>query len=381
MVTVFLATALGAGLGLTLTIGIVAFVSIFAVVLVFSVVSVLGVLLVAAFSVLATAFSALLSALSTTAVVLLRLVELDVFRAFAATFRQWHLLYHFFQELLYLLEPVLVFLVYEGDGSTVTVGTGCTTDAVNVILCIVRNIVVDNHLDVIDVDSTSHDIGSHEYIILSALKLEHHVVALCLLQVGVHRTAVDAYLLKGCCQLLHLHLAAAEHDDTLHVASFEDFLDDGHLLGFIAYVSLLLDLLGWFAYGELNLYRVLEQGLSQFLNLLWHGGREHDGLAGLRQLACDGVDVLRETHVEHAVGLIKDEEAHLAQIHVTQRNVGDEAARGSDNYIGTHAEALQFLVVAVAVVAAIYSHAAHILQIVAEALHCLVYLLGQLAGW
>ena len=61
--------------------------------------------------------------------------------------------------------------------------------------------------------------------------------------------------------------------------------------------------------------------------------------------------------------------------------MGDEAARGGDDYIGAHAEAAQLLIVTVAVVAAVYGYAAHALQVIAEALHCLVYLLGELAGW
>ena len=46
----------------------------------------------------------------------------------------------------------------------------------------------------------------------------------------------------------------------------------------------------------------------------------------------------------------------------------------------THAETLQLLIVAVAVVSTVYSHAAHVLQIIAEALHRLVNLLCELTG-
>ena len=196
----------------------------------------------------------------------------------------------------------------------------------------------------------------------------------------MHGAAVDTGLLEGSSQLLHLHLAAAEYDDTLHVASLEDILDDGHLLGFVTYVSLLLDFLCRLAHCELDLYRILEQRLCQFLNLLWHGSREHDGLASLRQLGCDSIDILRETHVEHAVCLVEDEETHLAEVYVAQRDVGDEATWCGDDNIGTHTETLQLLIVTVAVVSTIYSHAAHVLQIIAKALHRLVYLLCELTG-
>ena len=271
-------------------------------------------------------------------------------------------------------------LVDEGDGNAVAVGTGGTSDAVHVVLGVVRHVVVDDHLDVVDVDATRHDVGGYKHVELSALKLVHHLVALRLFQVAVHSSALDALLLQGSRQLLHLHLAAAEHDDALQVASLEDVLDDGHLLSLVAYVSLLLDFLGRLAHGELDFHWVLEQGLRQLLYLLRHGGREHDGLASLRQLGGDGLDVLGETHVEHAVGLVEDEEAHLAQVYVAQRDVRDESAWGGYHHVGSHAQALELLVVAVAVVATVYSHAAHALQIIAEALHGLVYLLCQLAG-
>ncbi len=74
--------------------------------------------------------------------------------------------------------------------------------------------------------------------ILSALELEHHIIALSLFQVAVHGSAVYSNLLEGSCELLHLEFAAAEDDDALQVACLEDVLDDGHLLGFVAYVML-----------------------------------------------------------------------------------------------------------------------------------------------
>ena len=149
---------------------------------------------------LSAVLGAVLSALSVSAVTasvvssvctfLLRLVELDVFRTFAASLRERHFVYHLLQKFLYLLEPVLVFFAHEGDGSTIAVGTGCTADAVNVIFCIVRNIVIDDHLNIIDVDSARHNVGSYENIILSALELEHHIIALSLFHVAVHGSAV-----------------------------------------------------------------------------------------------------------------------------------------------------------------------------------------------
>ena len=61
--------------------------------------------------------------------------------------------------------------------------------------------------------------------------------------------------------------------------------------------------------------------------------------------------------------------------------MADESSRSCYYHVGTHLEALQLLVVAVAVVATVHSHAAHSREVVAEALHLLVNLLRQLSCW
>ena len=45
-------------------------------------------------------------------------------------------------------------------GASVVVGTGRTSDAVYVVLAIMRHVVVDDQADVVDVDPTGHDVGS-----------------------------------------------------------------------------------------------------------------------------------------------------------------------------------------------------------------------------
>ena len=175
--------------------------------------------------------------------------------------------------------------------------------------------------------------------------------------------------------MLHFHLTSAEDDDTFQVTSLEDVLDDVQLLCLVANVCFLLDFLCRFADCQLDFHRILEQCLCQFLNLVRHRGREHDGLASLREFLGDSHDVLRETHVEHTVSLVEYEETYLAEIHVAHIDVGDETAWCGDDHVGSHTKTLELLVVAAGIVATINSHAAHAVQIVTESLHGLVYLL------
>ena len=342
----------------------------------------LGALLVLAVAALLVLVALLVAGLAAAALRTLALGgarRLAIFGCLSDVLGQGHLLHRLLQEFLYLLEVVLVLLADQRDGHAVAVGTGRTADTVDVVLGVAGHVEVDDHRDVVDVDAAGDDVGGDDDVELAALELEHHLVALGLVEVGVHLAAVDLHALQRGSDLLHLLLGTGEDDDAVEVAGLEDVLEDRHLLRLVADVGLLLDLLGGLAHGELHLDGILEQCLGQVLDLVGHRCREHDGLDVLRQLAGDGEDVLGEAHVEHAVGLVEDEEAHAREIDVAQRHVGDEAAGGGDDHVGTEGEALELLVVAVAVVAAIDGHARHAVEMVGEALHGLVDLLGQLA--
>ena len=195
-----------------------------------------------------------------------------VLRSLATTLGQWILLDVLAEELLDLMEGIHIVFVDQGDGNAVAVGTRRTSDAVNIVFGIVRNVVVDHHCDVVDVDTTGQDVRSHQDIDLSALELEHHIVALGLFKVGVHLTAVDVQSGESLVDVLHLLLAAREDDDAFQVTGLEDVLNDLEFLSLIADISALLNLFRRLAYSQFHLHRILQQTLCKFLNVLGHGG-------------------------------------------------------------------------------------------------------------
>ena len=124
--------------------------------------------------------------------------------------------------MLYLLETVNVCVADEGDGLSVAVGTGSTTNTVDIVFGIVWYVVVDDDTDIINVDAAGYDIGSHKDIGHASLETVHHLVALLLTEVTVHLVAVDVHLLQLTGHLLDLLLLAGEDDDTLQVTSLEE---------------------------------------------------------------------------------------------------------------------------------------------------------------
>ena len=91
-------------------------------------------------------------------------------------------------------------------------------------------------------------------------------------------------------------------------------------------------------------------------------------------------NVVRETHVEHAVCLVEHKEGELRQVHMSHADVRQQTPWCGDDNVSTHLQTFRLYVKAVTVVASIDCHAADAVKIVAEALHGLVYLLRQLAG-
>jgi len=65
------------------------------------------------------------------------------------------------------------------------------------------------------------------------------------------------------------------------------------------------------------MYRIGEEALSELAGLLRHCGGEEEGVPFLWQSRDDSPHILDETHVEHTVYLIKNEELHALQLYVT----------------------------------------------------------------
>ena len=125
----------------------------------------------------------------------------------------------------------------------------------------------------------------------------------------MHGLAVEAIALEGDVDFLDALLAGTEDDDTLGLCVAEEVAYDAELLCVVANEGTLVNGFVGFGYREFNLLWIAEDVGSHLLYLSGHGGREHDGLAlGVGHLALDAEDVVVETHIEHTVSLVEDEE-------------------------------------------------------------------------
>ena len=223
----------------------------------------------------------------------------------------------------------------------------------HVVLGLARHVVVDNHADVVDVDAAGNDVGGDEDVDAARAEVVHHLVAARLLKVAVYLGHVVLVAAQGACQVFDVELRGGEDDDALFVEVVEEVLQHGQFLRLVADDGRLVDVLAGFRYRQLDLGGVGEDGLCQFLDFRWHGGREQQRLPLCGQVLDNLHDVVVKTHVEHTVGLVEDKEGDLAEVDIAHLQVCQQASRGGYHHVGAELEAALLLGKGLAVGAAV----------------------------
>ncbi len=89
---------------------------------------------------------------------------------------------------------------------------------------------------------------------------------------------------------------------------------------------------------DFDAHRVAQELRGEARDRRLEGRREQNGLAHLRRLGGDALDVVDEAHVEHAVGLVEHEHLELREVDAAALEVVDQAARRGDENVDAAAE-------------------------------------------
>ncbi len=110
---------------------------------------------------------------------------------------------------------------------------------------------------------------------------------------------------------------------------------------------MLLDALGGGVAGcDLDRHRVAQHARCKCADVLRVSGREHEVLPLARQQLQDLADGGDEAHVEHAIGLIEHQAAHLGQIEQPLLREVEQPPRGGDQQIAATAQRLDLRLLA-----------------------------------
>ena len=83
-----------------------------------------------------------------------------------------------------------VLLIDKGNGTSFATSASRSSNSVYIVFGVARAVVVNDHRDVVNVNTARHNIGGHEYIHATCLEVQHNALTIRLFEVGVHRLGV-----------------------------------------------------------------------------------------------------------------------------------------------------------------------------------------------
>ena len=185
-----------------------------------------------------------------------------------------------------------------------------------------------------DVEAAGRDVGRDEQIDRAFAEAAHHTVALPLLHAAVERFRTMAVRVEQFDQRIDLEPCAAEHQRRVRVLRFEHAFESRRLVRSGRHVGDLTDsrqLAGnRLLAGDRDARRILQMTLRDRHDAGRQRRREERSLPRRRRGLEDCVQILGETHVEHLVCFVQDQDFHAVQL---QRAAPDviEGTAGSRN--------------------------------------------------
>ncbi|MNS67590.1 hypothetical protein D3C72_1008450 [compost metagenome] len=222
---------------------------------------------------------------------------------------------------------------HEAHGLAARTGAAGAADAVHVVFADVRDFVVHDVRQLVDVDAARGDIGGHQGADVAALEAGQRLRAGALALVAVQRHRLDAVLGEELGHAVGAELGAREHEHLAPLVLVDDVREQRLLLAAAHGVDHLRDALHrGVARRDLDALRVLEQRAGEVADLVAEGGREQQALLFLGHQGQDLLHVVDEAHVQHAVGFVQDQHLDLAQVeHALLLQVEQAAGGGHED--------------------------------------------------
>ena len=281
-----------------------------------------------------------------------------------------------------LFDPGQILLLLRGaetDGRAVGTGAGRAADAVDVRFRHFGQVVVEDMGQLADVDAARGDIGGHQHFGIPGLEAlqRRHTGGLAL--VAVDGRCRDALLVQVFGNLIRAVLGAAEDQRVLH-RRFQILDEPGQqelLVALLDEIQALVDAVHGAGHRvHLDEGGVVQDASRQLLDLLGHGGAEHQVLALGGQLGDDLFHVMHKAHVQHPVGLVQHEDLDVGEVDEALPHQVVQAAGAGDEDIDALLEGRDLRGLAHAA----KDHGAALVQILAVQLKALADLQRQLAG-
>jgi len=237
--------------------------------------------------------------------------------------------------LLDLLHLTSVLGEDEVDGGSLLTETTGTTDSMDVVFLLEGELVVDDESDLLDIDTSSEEIGGDEDTDGTGSELLHDDVSLELVHLSVHDGDGEVLLGHALLELLDSLLGVTVDKSLVDVKVGVEVEENFHL------PLLLLDgdviLVDTFE-GELlvldeDLGGVSHEMLGELKNFGREGGREEGNLDVVGEVLEDVLNLLLESAGEHLISLIEHEQLEVVRLHEASLHHVVDTSGGADNNV------------------------------------------------
>jgi hypothetical protein len=241
------------------------------------------------------------------------------------------------------------------DGHTLSSKTTTTTNTMDVVLAVGRQVVVDDQGDLLDIDATSQQVSGNKNTRRPRSELLHDQITLVLVHISMHGRHSEVTSSELLSEPINLSTGVAE-DNSLRDGDSLVQVRQGIEFPFLFFdcnVKLLDTLQGQLSFLDKDADRVAHELGGDLQDVLGHRGRKQDNLSRLRKELENVVDLLRETTLgnpsipeypvlrvkatyrQHFVSLVKNEELDGIGLEGTALNHVVNTTRSTNNDMDT----------------------------------------------
>ena len=240
---------------------------------------------------------------------------------------------------MHLIENLLIGVGRdEGDGNTLGSETTGTTDTVEVLIGVIREIVVDDNIDTFNINTTTKEIGGNQDTSVEFLEGLVLGNTFFLLHTGVDADGWEVALGQESVKLVGTSNLGNENDNLVEFENIQQVVELAILLRFgkldIVELKTVQSELGIIV--DVDFHGILAKLLADWSNLLAERGAEHHHLLLVRSHAEDLLDIT--THVEglqDAIALVEDKVLNVIELESLFTGKSQDTSRCSDNNVRT----------------------------------------------
>ena len=237
------------------------------------------------------------------------------------------------------MQRAAVFGGHEAEGVADRLGAAGAADAMDIILRVHGEIVIDDMRNAVHINAARGDVGGDQHPVIAFLEPVEGLNALILAAIGMQRRGLHPALGQAARDLVGAMLGARKDQHRVERLILQKMQQQGNLerLGhFIDELRNALD--GGGAARDLHRDGILLEFARDFFDIRREGRGEQERLPLYGNLADDAADVGQKAHVQHAVAFVQNQGLQVREFHDPLAHVIKQAAGRRHHHIRTGAQ-------------------------------------------